>query len=100
VLVWPVKLVAELPPGEVTETEVAHIERDEPAGRADLGLRLSETKQHMALRDQIMPVQVAVACERCCSRVSCGRRWVSKGALPRDVPLLIRRCAGSRPTEA
>jgi hypothetical protein len=31
-LVWQVKLVAELRPGEVTETEVARIERDEQAG--------------------------------------------------------------------
>ncbi|MDB5398469.1 MAG: hypothetical protein JWQ55_487, partial [Rhodopila sp.] len=35
---WRVKLVAELRPGEVTETEVARIERDERAGTADLGL--------------------------------------------------------------
>jgi hypothetical protein len=44
-LVWRVKLVAELRPGVVTETEVARIERDEQAGLADLGLRLAETKQ-------------------------------------------------------
>jgi hypothetical protein len=60
-LVWRVKLVAELRPGEVTETEVARIERDEQAGTADLGLRLSETKQPMAaLQDQIVPAQVAM----------------------------------------
>ena len=46
-LVWRVKLVAELRPSEVTETEVARIERDEQAGTADPGLRLSETKQLM-----------------------------------------------------
>jgi hypothetical protein len=40
------KLV-ELRPGEVTETEVACIERDEQAATADLGLRLAETKQLM-----------------------------------------------------
>jgi hypothetical protein len=44
-LVWRVKLVAELRPGVVTETEVARIERDEEAGLADLGLRLADTKQ-------------------------------------------------------
>jgi hypothetical protein len=44
-LVWRVKLVAELRPGVLTETEVARIERDEQAGLADLGLRLAETKQ-------------------------------------------------------
>jgi hypothetical protein len=43
-LVWRVKLVAELRPGEVTETEVARVERDEHADIADLGLRLTETK--------------------------------------------------------
>jgi hypothetical protein len=48
-LVWRrVKLVADLRPGEVTETEVARVERDEHAGIADLGLRLTETKQLMA----------------------------------------------------
>ncbi len=36
-LVWRVKLVAELEPGVVTQTEVARIERDEAAGLADLG---------------------------------------------------------------
>jgi hypothetical protein len=82
-LVWRVKLVAELRPGEVTETEVARIERDEQAGTADLGLRLAETKQLMAaLQDQIVPAQVAVVGERCCSCVSCGRRLASKGHYP------------------
>jgi hypothetical protein len=47
-LVWRMKLVAELRPVEVTETEVARIERDEQAGPAHLGLRLTETKQLMA----------------------------------------------------
>ena len=37
-LVWRVKLVAELRPGEVTETEVARIERDEQARTADVTL--------------------------------------------------------------
>jgi hypothetical protein len=55
-LVWRVKLVAELRPGEVTATEVARIERDEQAGE--------------------------------------------QGVLPRGVRLLVRRCAGSRPTAA
>jgi hypothetical protein len=41
-LVWRLKLVAELRPGEVTETEVARIERDEQAGTAGLGLRLTD----------------------------------------------------------
>jgi hypothetical protein len=98
-LVWRVKLVAELRPGEVTETEVARIERDERAGTADLGLRLAETKQLMAaLQDQIVPAQVAVVGEQCRSCVSCGRRLASKGHYPvtfrslfGDVPVRVRR---------
>jgi hypothetical protein len=67
----------------VTETEVARIERDELAGTADLGLRLTETKQLMpALQDQIVPAQVAVVAERRRSCVSCGRRLASKGYYP------------------
>jgi hypothetical protein len=41
-LVWRLKLVAELLPGEVTETEVVRIERDEQASTAELGLRRGE----------------------------------------------------------
>src|SRR3712207_2179124 len=44
-LVWRMKLVAELGPGVVTETEVARIERDEEANLADPGLRLDEAKR-------------------------------------------------------
>ena len=52
---------AELRPGDVSETEVARIERDEQAGTTDFGLQLTETKQFMAaLQDQIVPAQVAV----------------------------------------
>ena len=39
--VWRVKLVAEVQPGVVTETELARIERDEEAGLADLGFLCS-----------------------------------------------------------
>src|ERR1700688_2371493 len=98
-LVWRVKLVAELRPGEVTETEVARIERDEQAGTADLGLRLTETKQLMAaLQGQIVPAQVAVVGERRCCCVCCGRRLASKGHSPvtfrslfGDVPVRVQR---------
>ncbi|MEA2771337.1 MAG: hypothetical protein QOD93_4299 [Acetobacteraceae bacterium] len=92
-LVWRVKLVAELRPGEVTETEVARIERDEQAGTADLGLRLAETKQLMAaLQDQIVPAQVAVVGERHSSCVSCGRRLASKGHYPVTFRSLSAMC--------
>jgi hypothetical protein len=98
-LVWRVKLVAELRPGVVTETEVARIERDEQAGLADLGLQLAETKQlTAALQAQIVPPQVTVAgeCRRSCS--SCGHKLASKGHYPvtfrslfGDVPVRVRR---------
>jgi hypothetical protein len=98
-LIWRVKLVAELRPGVMTETEVARIERDEEAGLADLGLRLAETKQlTAALQAQIVPAQVAVAgeCRRCCS--SCGHKLASKGHYPvtfrslfGDVPVRVQR---------
>jgi len=69
-LVWRVKLIAELRPGVMTETEVARIERDEQAGLAELGLRLDETKQlAVALQAEIVPAQVAVLGER-------RRRWL------------------------
>ena len=37
-VVWRVKLVAELRPGVMTETEVARLERDEQVGLAEFGL--------------------------------------------------------------
>ena len=97
--VWRVRLVAELRPGVLTETEVASIERDEDAGLADLGLRLAETKQlTAAFQAQIVPAQVTAAgeCRRCCS--SCGHKLASKGHYPvtfrslfADVPVRVRR---------
>jgi hypothetical protein len=102
-LVWRVKLVAELRPGVMTETEVARIERDEQAGLADLGLRLAETKQlTAALQAEIVPAQIAVIGERrrCCS--SCGHKLASKGHYPvtfrslfGDVPVRVRRRANA-----
>jgi hypothetical protein len=94
-----VKLVAELRPGVVTETEVAHIERDEQAGLADLGLRLAETKQlTAAVQAEIVPAQVAVVGERGRSCASCGHKLASKGHYPvtfrslfGDVPVRVRR---------
>ena len=98
-LMWRVKLVAELRPGVLRETEVARIERDEQAGLADLGLRLAETKRlTAALQAEIVPAQMAAVGEqrRCCS--SCGRRLASKGHYPvtfrslfGDVPVRVRR---------
>ena len=93
-LVWRVKLVAELRPGVITETEVARIERDEQAGLADLGLRLAETKRlTAALQAEIVPAQVAAVGEqrRCCS--SCGRRLASKATANNErVGWIATRC--------
>jgi hypothetical protein len=88
-LVWRLKLVAELRPGVMTETEVARIERDEQAGLADLGLRLAETKRlTAALQAEIVPAQVAALGEqrRCCS--SCGRRLALHKHVSRTYPKL------------
>ena len=107
-LVWRVKLVAELQPGVMTETELARIERDEQAGLAELGLQLAEAKQlTAALQAQIVPAQVAALGERRRSCTVCGRVLASKGhygarfrSLFGDVPVRIRRllvcpCQGS-----
>jgi len=84
----------------VTETEVARIERDEQAGLADLGLRLTETKRlTAALQAEIVPAQVAVVGERGRSCASCGHKLASKGHY-RHVPLFVRRCAGADPAAA
>jgi alkyl hydroperoxide reductase subunit AhpC len=100
-LVWRVKLVAELRPGVMTETEVARIERNQQAGVAELGLRLAETKQiHSS----------AAGSDRAGSGGRRGRavslmRFLrahagQQGALPCDVSLFVRRCAGPGPTAA
>ena len=100
-LVWRLKVVAELRPGVVRETEVARIERDAHADLADLGLRLAEMKQlTAALQAEIVPVQVAVVGElgRCCA--SCGRRLASKGHYSCGFARCSARRAAARPTAA
>src|SRR3954466_954738 len=108
---WRVKLVAELRPGVMTETEVARIERDEQAGLAELGLQLAEAKQlTAALQAQIVPAQVAVVGERRRGCGACGRGLASKGhygakfrSLFGDVPVRVRRllvCPCQGPGEA
>src|SRR3954465_14021074 len=95
-LVWRVKRVAELQAGVTTETEVAHIERGEEAGLADLGLRLDEAKQlTAALQAQMVSAQVGERRRGC---ATCGRPLASKGhyratfrSLFGDVPVRVRR---------
>src|SRR4051812_20817783 len=98
-LVWRVRLVAELEPGVVTETELARIERDAQASSAELGLRLDEAKRlTAALQAQLVPAQVAALGESRRSCEACGRALVSKGhygatfrSLFGDVPVRVRR---------
>src|SRR3954468_9616268 len=98
-LVWRVKLVAELRPGVMTETEVARIERDEQAGLAELGLQLAEAKQlTAALQAEMVSAQVAVVGERRRGCATCGRGLASKGHYPAtfrslfgDVPVRVQR---------
>jgi hypothetical protein len=98
-LVWRVKLVAEFETGETTEVEVAHLERDQQAGVADLGLRLGEAKQlTAAIQREIVPAQVTIAGEARRTCVACGRVLASKGhynatfrSLFGDVPIRARR---------
>ncbi|HVI34727.1 MAG TPA: hypothetical protein VM684_00720, partial [Gaiellales bacterium] len=98
-LVWRVRLVAELEPGVVTETELARIERDAQASLAELGLRLDEAKRlTAALQAQLVPAQVAALGKSCRLCEACGRVLVSKGhygatfrSLFGDVPVRVRR---------
>jgi hypothetical protein len=97
--VWRVKLVAEFETGETTEVEVAHLERNEQAGLADLGLRFAEAKRLTAgIQAEIVPAQVTIADENRRTCVACGRVLASKGhytatfrSLFGDVPIRIRR---------
>ncbi len=98
-LVWRVKLVTELRPGVVTETEVAYIERVAQAGLADLGLSLAEAKRlTAALQAEMVPMQVAEVGKRRCACEACGRRLAGKGhygatfrSLFGDVPVRVQR---------
>ena len=98
-LVWRVRLVAELRPGVMTETEVACIERGEEINPAELGLRLDEAKQlTAALQAQIVPAQVAIAGERRRACEACGHMPAIKGyyqarfrSLFGEVPVRVRR---------
>src|SRR6202020_272724 len=107
-LVWRVKLVAEFETGETTEVEVARLERDEQAGLADLGLRLSEAKPlTAAVQAEMVPAPGNVVAEGRRSCEACGGVLTSKGhytaalrSLFGDVSVRVRRllacpCQGS-----
>ncbi len=64
-LVWRVKLVAELETGSVSETELARIERDDFAVLETLGLTLDKSKRLVAAaRAEVVRAQVATMGER------------------------------------
>ena len=98
-LVWRVKLVAEVGPGVITETELARIERPEQAALAELGLTLAEAKRlTAALQAEVVPAQMAAlsACPQACA--ACGRRLAARGhygatfrSLFGEVPVRVRR---------
>jgi hypothetical protein len=82
-LVWWVKLIAELEPGFVTETEVARIERDDLAVPESLGLTLEEGKQLTAsIQTQIVRAQVSTIGERFRWCEHCGAKLLSKSYYP------------------
>ena len=109
-LVWRVKVVAELEPGIVSETEVARIERADLAVPETLGLTLEEGKQLMAAaQSEIVRAQVSTVGERFRWCEHCGSKLLSKGHYPAtfrsvfgDVDVRIRRlrACGCRAGEA
>ncbi len=91
--------MAEFETGETTAVEAAHLERDEQAGFADLGLRLADAKRlTAAIQAEMVPTQVTIAGEDRRSCAGCGRVLASKGhytatsrSLFGDVPIRVRR---------
>jgi hypothetical protein len=79
-LVWRVKLDAELEPGNVLETEVARIERDDYSVSETVGLTLDESKRLTAApRAAILRAQIATMGERLRWCEHCGQKLLSKG---------------------
>jgi hypothetical protein len=82
-LVWRLKVVAEIEPGVVSETEVACIERDDFAVEETLGLTRDEGKQVMAaVQAGIVRAQVSTMGERFRWCEHCGAKLQSKGYYP------------------
>ena len=98
-LIWRLKLVAELEPGVVSETEVARIEREDFAVPETLGLTLGGSEAlTAAIQAKIVSAQVAVMGQQFRWREHCGPKLLSKGYYPTtfrslfgDVLLLVRR---------
>jgi hypothetical protein len=87
-LVWRVKLIAELEPGVVSETEVARIERDDFAVPETLGRTLDEGKQVMAAaQTEIVRAQVCAMGERFRWCEHCGAKFAPAGQAPSARPI-------------
>jgi hypothetical protein len=105
-LVWRVKLIAELEPGIVSETEVARIKRDDFAVPETLGVTLEEGKRlTAATQAEIVCAQISTTGERFRWCEHCGAKLLSKGYYPAmfrsvfgDVDVRIRplRACGCR----
>ena len=103
-LVWRVKLVAELGPDLVSETEVGRIERDDRVTPETLGLTLDESKRLVAAAQvEIVRAQVAVMGERFRWCEHCRTKLMSKGYYPAtfrslfgNVPVRVRRLCACR----
>jgi hypothetical protein len=79
-LVWRPRLIAELEPGLISETEVARIERADLAVPETLGLTLNEGKQLMAAAQaEIVRAQVSTVGARLRRCEHCGAKLRSKG---------------------
>ena len=107
--VWRVKLVAELGPDLVSESEVGRIERDDRVTSETLGLTLDESKRLIAAAQvEIVRAQVAVMGERFRWCEHCRTKLISKSYYPAtfrslfgNVAVRVRRlCAPAiaRPT--
>jgi hypothetical protein len=78
-----VKLITELEPGIVSETEVARIECDDFAVPETLGLALEESKRlTAATQAAIVRAQVSTTGDRFRWREHCGAKLLSKGYYP------------------
>ena len=97
-LIWKLKLMAEIAPGEHVEIDVAAWERTQEVSLATLGLSLEEGKKILAeIQRQMVATQMAqrAQAERCCA--NCGRSLRKQGTPSVDVPFDLRKCARAGP---
>ena len=96
---WTVKLVAETPPGPITEHDLLTLERPDPLTLARLGLSLEETKRLLAaLQHQLVAAQIERHGQLGLTCPQCGQPFRGRGSYPvtfhslfGDVPVRVRR---------